>query len=257
MNSSATSSAPARPGSPRRRRHGGRRPPPDRRACGARRWPCWPGSACPGTPGWSRAATSTSRPTVLDAIGRALRLGESERAHAYLLAGLNPPRTGARRDAEVTPELRRLLDTWTPPAMLRDRYWNMIAANEAAQRTFRYGDTDHNCLIAFFTNTRYRAMHVEVGVGRARSRGRLPRRRGPRPRRPGVRPRGGRPGAVSPEFAELWDRRRGARRSGGQGDPPPRGRRPVLRHDHPGRGRPPTTCTWSSTTRAEGGGATP
>ena len=62
---------------------------------------------------------------VLDAIGGALRLTEPERAHLYLLAGLNPPRAGGARGAAVTPELRHLLDAWTPrPAVLRDRYWN-------------------------------------------------------------------------------------------------------------------------------------
>ncbi|WP_061293276.1 helix-turn-helix transcriptional regulator [Herbidospora cretacea] len=143
---------------------------------------------------------------VLDAIGRALRLSESERAHAYLLAGLNPPTTQGRRDAEVTPELRRLLDTWTPPAMLRDRYWNMIAANDAAQRTFRYGDTDHNCLIAFFTNARYRAMHVEW---ESAAPGVVAAYRADAAHAPGD-PEFARVvadlSAVSPEFAELWGR---------------------------------------------------
>ncbi len=166
---------------------------------------------------------------------------ERVRTRARLRAGRSqPPRTSAARDAEVTPELRRLLDTWTPPAMLRDRYWNMIAANEAAQQVFRYGDTDHNCLIAFFTNARYRAMPVEwesaaPGVvaayradaahasddpGFARVVADLERGQ-PRVRRPVAPPR------------------RGPAGPGGQGDPPPRGGRPVLRHDHPGGGRPP------------------
>ena len=98
---------------------------------------------------------------VLDAISRALRLTDLERAHLYLLAGLNPPRVGGARGDEVSPELRRLLDAWMPrPAILRDRYWNLLAINDASRTVFGYDDTDHNCLVTFFTNARYRDMHV-------------------------------------------------------------------------------------------------
>ncbi|SFB63865.1 Helix-turn-helix domain-containing protein [Amycolatopsis marina] len=99
---------------------------------------------------------------VLDAISRALRLSEPERAHLYLLAGLNPPaQAGGARGAEVTPELRQLIDAWLPrPAILQDRYWNLLAVNESARTVFGYDDVDHNCLITFFTNARYRAAHA-------------------------------------------------------------------------------------------------
>ncbi|MEU2039985.1 helix-turn-helix transcriptional regulator [Nocardia niwae] len=101
---------------------------------------------------------------VLDAIGTALRLSGPERTHLYLLAGLNPP-PGRTRDTEVTPELRRLLDAWgARPAVLRDRYWNLLAVNEAARSVFGFGDADRNCLVSFFTNPRYRGMHVAWGA---------------------------------------------------------------------------------------------
>jgi transcriptional regulator with XRE-family HTH domain len=103
---------------------------------------------------------------VLDAIARVLRLTEPERAHLYLLAGLNPPRA-ARADAVVTPELRRLLDTWPHPALLRDRQWDLLAVNDRARSVFGL-DGDRNCLVAFFTNERYRDLHVnwsEVAPG--------------------------------------------------------------------------------------------
>ena len=95
---------------------------------------------------------------VLDAIARVLRLTEPERAHLYLLAGLNPP-PAVRSDADVTPELRRLLDTWPHPALLRDRQWNLLALNDPARLVFGLGE-DRNCLVAFFTNPRYRDLHV-------------------------------------------------------------------------------------------------
>ncbi|NDL60307.1 helix-turn-helix transcriptional regulator [Phytoactinopolyspora mesophila] len=99
---------------------------------------------------------------VLDAISRVLRLSEPERAHLYLLAGHNRPQAAGSREAAVSQQLRNLLDAWTPrPAVLRDRYWNLLAVNDAARTVFGFGDTDHNCLIAFFTNARYRGMHVQ------------------------------------------------------------------------------------------------
>ncbi|MCU1640015.1 MAG: helix-turn-helix protein [Nocardia sp.] len=99
---------------------------------------------------------------VLEAIGRALQLSEPERAHLFVLAGLNPPPAHSVRATEVSPELRRLIDAWAPrPALLRDRYWNILAINSATRAAFGYDDDDHNCLVSFFTNTRYRGCHAQ------------------------------------------------------------------------------------------------
>ncbi|WP_020673436.1 helix-turn-helix transcriptional regulator [Amycolatopsis nigrescens] len=144
---------------------------------------------------------------VLDAIARALHLTEPERAHLYLLAGLNPPRAGGSRGTEVSPELRQLLAAWSPrPAVLRDRYWNLLAVNDAAREVFGYRDTDHNCLITFFTNARYREAHVHwesiapavVAAFRADA--------AHSPDDPEFARVVGDLSAVSPEFAELWTR---------------------------------------------------
>ncbi|MEU2031260.1 helix-turn-helix transcriptional regulator [Nocardia amamiensis] len=144
---------------------------------------------------------------VLDAISAALRLTEPERAHLYRLAGLNPPPPGAAGDAEVTPQLRGLLDAWgSRPAVLRDRYWNLLAINDAARAVFGFGDADYNCLVSFFTNARYRGMHTQwnaiapavVAAFRADA-----------AHSPGD-PRFGKVigelAAASPEFAEMWAR---------------------------------------------------
>ncbi len=96
---------------------------------------------------------------VLDAISRALRLDGAEREHLYLLAGLNPPRRDPVPAVPVAPELQRVLDAWSPrPGYVRDRHWNFVALNDAAKDVFGYGDTDHNCLVTFFTNARYRSV---------------------------------------------------------------------------------------------------
>ncbi|MDA2803340.1 helix-turn-helix transcriptional regulator [Nocardiopsis suaedae] len=144
---------------------------------------------------------------VLDSISRALRLNGPERSHLYILSGLNPPRGHEPGTATVTPELRNLIDGWMPrPAMLRDRYWNLLAVNDAARTVFGYGDTDHNCLISFFTNAMYRAMYVHwaavapevVAAFRADAAEYLGD--------PGFDRVVEDLGAVSPEFTELWAR---------------------------------------------------
>ncbi|QRX92171.1 helix-turn-helix transcriptional regulator [Streptomyces noursei] len=98
---------------------------------------------------------------VLDAIARVLRLDPSERAHLYLLAGLNPPPVDAGADAgpAVVPDaLRRVVDGWLPrPAYLIDRHWNFVAVNDAARAVFGYGVGDHNCLVSFFTSAATRS----------------------------------------------------------------------------------------------------
>ncbi|BDT91805.1 MULTISPECIES: helix-turn-helix transcriptional regulator [Nocardia] len=96
---------------------------------------------------------------VLDAIARVLLLSEPERIHLYLLAGLNPPPLECAPGTAVTPEVQQLIDAWDGrPAVLRDRYWNVLTFNETARVVFGYGDGEHNCLLTYFTNPRYRAM---------------------------------------------------------------------------------------------------
>ncbi|MBN6039647.1 helix-turn-helix transcriptional regulator [Amycolatopsis sp. 195334CR] len=141
---------------------------------------------------------------VLDAIGRALRLSGPERAHLYLLAGLNPPVAEA---ATGDPgRLRRVLDGWPSPAVLRDRYWNVLAVNEAARDRFGYDGPGHNCLVSFFTDDRYRAAAEEWAAAAPAV---VAAFRADAAHFPGDPEFGrvvGELSAVSPEFAELWAR---------------------------------------------------
>jgi transcriptional regulator with XRE-family HTH domain len=144
---------------------------------------------------------------VLDAVARTLLLDSAERAHLYLLSGLNPPPARSAASVSASPEVRRLLDAWSPrPGYIRDRHWNFTAVNDAARVVFGYGETDHNCLVSFFTNARYRVLHrhwaetaSDVAAGF----------RGDAARHPDD-PEFDRIAAdlatVSPEFAELWAR---------------------------------------------------
>ncbi|WP_171166122.1 helix-turn-helix transcriptional regulator [Streptomyces sp. I05A-00742] len=144
---------------------------------------------------------------VLDAIGRALRLDGPEREHLYLLTGLNPPPPTGPSPSAATPELRRLIDAWAPrPAVLLDRYGNFVAVNDAARAVFGYDDTDRNCLVSFFTNSRYRNLHTHWA---AVAPGVVAAFRAAAARHPGD------PGfdriadelrGAAPEFAELWGR---------------------------------------------------
>ncbi|PJM95346.1 helix-turn-helix transcriptional regulator [Streptomyces sp. CB01373] len=71
---------------------------------------------------------------VLDAVCRALRLDEAERAHLHDLAAAQrrrPPRRAARRSKEPVPaSLRRVLDSMTgSPAFIRNGRLDILAVN--------------------------------------------------------------------------------------------------------------------------------
>ncbi|WP_245564043.1 helix-turn-helix transcriptional regulator [Nocardia testacea] len=144
---------------------------------------------------------------VLDAVGRALLLEEVERAHLYRLAGLEPPQRQAPASIPASPQLRRLLATWSPrPAYIRDRHWNFTVVNDAARVVFGYGDTDHNCLVSYFTNARFRVLNQyweriapETVAGFRADSARYPDD-------PEFDRLAGDLALVSPEFAELWAR---------------------------------------------------
>ncbi|MFI7103703.1 helix-turn-helix transcriptional regulator [Streptomyces sp. NPDC050161] len=141
---------------------------------------------------------------VLDAVARVLRLDDAERAHLYLLSGLNPP-PSPPKDQDVPDGLRRVIDGWLPrPAYVVDRHWNLVAVNRAARLVFGYGDTDHNCLVTFFTSARYRAAlcHWEDAARQVAGQFRADAARYPDD------PEFGRLAAdmcaASPAFAEIW-----------------------------------------------------
>lgn len=72
-------------------------------------------------------------PTALHAISRALRLDPCERRYLFRLLGL---RSGVGGDGTPHDEqggIEHLVAGWTlHPAFVRDRYWDVVAANEAA-----------------------------------------------------------------------------------------------------------------------------
>ncbi|MBD0695947.1 hypothetical protein BG452_22240 [Streptomyces sp. CBMA123] len=97
-------------------------------------------------------------PDVVDAVSRALRLGEPERAHLYRLAGLNSPLPRDTHTEGVPPRLQRIVDRWMPfPAKLVDRYGNIPVFNEAAREVFGLTEANNNQAVRFFLDTEWRA----------------------------------------------------------------------------------------------------
>lgn len=100
----------------------------------------------------------TVSPQVLDAVARVLRMGDAERRHLYVLAGLNPPLPQSEFEPEhLCGGLTRLIDAWLPfPAHILDPYWNTVALNDAAAAVFGMSVGD-NCMVDFFTDEAYRS----------------------------------------------------------------------------------------------------
>ncbi|MGW4246596.1 helix-turn-helix transcriptional regulator [Nocardia sp. NPDC004722] len=149
----------------------------------------------------------TVSPEVLDAVASALLLDDLERAHLYMLAGMNPPCRAVDSGTTLTPELRNLLDAWGDrPAVLRDRYWNVLAYNDIAATVFGYDGPGHNCLITYFTNPRYLAM-PEIWTRAAPAVVAAYRADSARcPDDPGYTSVLTELATRSPQFAALWDR---------------------------------------------------
>lgn len=73
---------------------------------------------------------------VLERIARALRLGEAERTHLFMLAQNRPPPLAVRALPEVTPAHRRLLESLAGPAYLATPRWDVVAWNSALSAVF-------------------------------------------------------------------------------------------------------------------------
>ncbi|WP_328452650.1 helix-turn-helix transcriptional regulator [Amycolatopsis sp. NBC_00438] len=76
--------------------------------------------------------------SVLDAIARALRLGETERRHLFALAKPSRRRPRTPAPQRVRPGLLRVLETLTDvPAMVTGRRLDVLAANRLAKALYR------------------------------------------------------------------------------------------------------------------------
>ncbi|GEB58676.1 transcriptional regulator [Streptomyces gardneri] len=152
----------------------------------------------------------TVSPQVLDSVARVLRLSPAERRHLYVLAALNPPALeAAPEDRDMCQGLRRLIDTWMPfPAHIMDAYWNTVIYNDAAAIVLGMRpEASQNCLVTFFTDPLYRSRmgHWEELAPRVVAQFRSACSECPDDE--GFRTVVEELKELSPEFAELWERR--------------------------------------------------
>lgn len=103
-------------------------------------------------------------PSMLAAIGRALRLTLTERDHLYRLAGHTPPRSDVRSD-HVAPGVRRVLDRLDTPAMVTNDLGEVLAQNPLAvalfgdESRFNPQDPNRSRFYRWFTDPCERALH--------------------------------------------------------------------------------------------------
>lgn len=152
-------------------------------------------------------------PSVLAPLARALRLSDEERTHLFRVAGHAEPAAGTMR-RHLTPSVQRVLDRLADvPVMVVDAAWTVVAANPLA--TALLGDTsglpprERNILWRHFTGAPSRlvrtpeedaAMEAEAVADLHEAFGRHPDDEQLRTLIADLR-------AVSPRFAELWERR--------------------------------------------------
>lgn len=152
----------------------------------------------------------TVSPQVLDSVARVLRLSNTERRHLYVLAGLNPPAPEVDpAGADMCDGLQRLLDRWMPfPAHIMDAYWNIILYNDAAAMVMGMGpDQPKNCVIAFFTDPVHRVRRKDWQETAAQVVAQFRDACSECPDDDGFLAIVAEAKRLSPEFAELWERR--------------------------------------------------
>ena len=78
-------------------------------------------------------------------IAKALKLGDADCSHLFLLAHRRPPPPEARQWPSVDPLVQQLLDDLTErPAYVSNLRWDVIAWNAAADHLFTFSDRDQH-----------------------------------------------------------------------------------------------------------------
>jgi transcriptional regulator with XRE-family HTH domain len=100
---------------------------------------------------------------VLGAIGRALQLEPSERAHLFRLAGHAPP--AVQNAPAISPRLQSVLDAWDPyPAQIAGRRRDILAWNRASDAIYgwsRFPDEERNSMHVLFLDPATRRMFID------------------------------------------------------------------------------------------------
>ena len=142
---------------------------------------------------------------VLKAISDALHLDRTDRAHLFLLAGLNPPPVVLDARPEEIAQLSQVVDRFLPtPAYAVDRYWNNICSNELARRIFDLHGNDYNYIVAFFTESATKDRYLRWDEVAVRLVGQFRIQSARFPDDPNFDRMAARLCAMSPEFARIW-----------------------------------------------------
>jgi transcriptional regulator with XRE-family HTH domain len=155
---------------------------------------------------------SNPSPSVLAPLARALRLTDAERDHLYRVAGQAPP--AGRISGHLTPGVQRVLDRLTDvPVLVADAAWHVVAVNPLGAALL--GDLsgrplrERNILWRHFTGAPSRVVRTpeEDAQLEAEAVADLHEALGRHPDDPDLRALIADLRAVSPRFAELWERR--------------------------------------------------
>ncbi|MFJ1610708.1 helix-turn-helix transcriptional regulator [Streptomyces sp. NPDC088253] len=152
---------------------------------------------------------------VLDSLSRTLQLDHDERSHLFALAGAPDPTTTTECDA-VTPQMRAVLAKLDPyPACVQGGKYDLLAYNTALRLLLTDLDDvprdQRNCVWLTFTHPAWRESIVNWEATAARMVANLRVAMADHVGDPLWRNLVSRLRAVSPEFAELWDRHTVAR----------------------------------------------
>lgn len=107
---------------------------------------------------------------VLDALARALRLNDLERAHLLRIARPSPARSRPAPPQRVRPGLQLLVDTLADvPVLVLGRRFDVLAGNHLARALYTDFDAlpahDRNMARLIFLDERVRALHVDWEEG--------------------------------------------------------------------------------------------
>jgi len=101
-------------------------------------------------------------------ISRALRLGDAECCHLFLLAHRRPPPADIYDRPTISPRVQEIMDELaTKPAYVINLAWDVVAWNAAADRLFGFSSRDHfnrNFLRLVFANPELRTQHPSFQV---------------------------------------------------------------------------------------------
>ncbi|TQM02846.1 helix-turn-helix transcriptional regulator [Pseudonocardia kunmingensis] len=142
---------------------------------------------------------------VVDALARALRVGEDGREHLHRVAGLGPHPRAAAVSERVDPSLLQLMAAWPHnPAIVYNRAYDVLASNAIADALFHSWAHSRNLLHVVFTDPAARTFYRDWPEVARNSVAGFRLGHGKAPDDPRVRQVLGELLADSPEFAQLW-----------------------------------------------------